>query len=798
MTLAITRLILVSLPLGWLAAQELPTGAHDPQKAKHDAAVLALIGHNQLHLNRLADAQSNCDAAFKLDPSNEVAKDCLDRVATMLVDQDLNAAEGKLRAGDKKGAIDIASKWDGTWVQEEQQKRARGILRRARSFYPGELFNSLVPDWLRQVLVALIILTALLLGLLTVRKLWREWLRGVWYGRLTTITRWKMLPLKEVGTADGAAGRGTAAILDALSRLGLELERPVWQAKLLLLRPTPPQNHEPAIIDGFLSESLCPVLLAPPAEDLRIQWKLHDIELDQAVQNLQIRTAAGIDVGSVARLLRSIVEWFNAGAPTISGIAEFTPERANINLFASGGPISAAAVSATTKAASGIEPIQLSAERAAFKFLFRMKYPYLTDDEIDGFSALRQAATRFAQYVGTVPGVGDDANTRISSLEHAAFNLGFFRTSIPHGEPPKQPDSTKDGDPKKDRSKREQESERESLNITDEIRQATLLAEGVAHALVGKPRHLTLAIDCFRQLQDWPGTPETLPLRQQAMYNEAIVWRELGSIGQCVLLLTNLIGERAPDTVEPGRQPISPAAVSDALRYPARLARLTSFAKYERGDWSTLPEPRINLLMTDAEELAGDLKKLQESLRNARDLRLAKYMHTEALRALGHVEVMRAKMGPAARFYENSRPLGLMQGSLTEGESADLRKGVQWMLECEELAPSSDLYCDLAEGYLLLKEFPAAQGYARHATLAKNPYNERGYYLAAESCLLQDTPESRALAVQYASEYRGPVTLDEFQAIRKELQIPEDQASANLPQPKSEEPGEPDGTTPAQ
>jgi len=56
---------------------------------------------------------------------------------------------------------------------------------------------------------------------------------------------------------------------------------------------------------------------------------------------------------------------------------------------------------------------------------------------------------------------------------------------------------------------------------------------------------------------------------------------------------------------------------------------------------------------------------------------------------------------------------------------------------CEQFPPDCDPYCDLAESHLLLKEFGATEGYARHATLKRNPDNERAY--ATESFFLQQT-----------------------------------------------------------
>ena len=64
--------------------------------------------------------------------------------------------------------------------------------------------------------------------------------------------------------------------------------------------------------------------------------------------------------------------------------------------------------------------VQLTAERAAFKFLLRMKYPGMTNDEINGFAALRQGACLFAEFAGTTHGTGAAAKTRSASLNTKA------------------------------------------------------------------------------------------------------------------------------------------------------------------------------------------------------------------------------------------------------------------------------------------------------------------------------------------------------------------------------------------
>jgi hypothetical protein len=100
------------------------------------------------------------------------------------------------------------------------------------------VFGTFFPNWLGKSVVTFLALfvTLMLAGvfLLAVRKLWWKWQSGKWYGDLGR-TMWRMLPLEELPAADSRTGIPTDAILDALARLGRELEREIWQPKLLLL-----------------------------------------------------------------------------------------------------------------------------------------------------------------------------------------------------------------------------------------------------------------------------------------------------------------------------------------------------------------------------------------------------------------------------------------------------------------------------------------------------------------------------------------------------------------------------------
>jgi hypothetical protein len=534
-----------------------------------------------------------------------------------------------------------------------------------------------------------------------------------------------------------------------------------------------------------------------------------------------------------------------AGADTIS-----------IHLAARGTGVHTISITTSSELQPGIDCVQLAAERAAFKFLVRMKYPQMTNDEVNGLAALRQGASIFSEFAGTIPDGGTAAMTRTSSLKSAATNLAFFRSSIPVycGAPDTSqqhlPEAgttsdvsvmsvkDKEGSPQvaainicgaphtslqnvsgadtssNDSVTSAQEEERSSqiagIKISDEMRQGVLLVEGVAHALTNEATPQNSAISCFRQLQEWPGSQRTQHLRQQGAYNEAIVMRSIGNYQQCVLMLTELLGDEIPgaDGKAPATTPLNTLnnTLPPAIAYMARLARLAAFAQYTREDWATLPVERATLLINDAVNLIRDLQELSRTNLPLHDSKTAKYMLVEAMRATGHVELMRAILGAASRFYDpvTNRPSKLETDALNENIPADkatidnLERSIEWMRKCEEMSPSCGLFCDISESYLLLKKFPGAQAYGRHATLGANrcasstgdtsarlgddAQQERAFYLATESYALAG---NNILAKKYASRFPGTVTLDEFKALRTMLGIPDRPATVPATQPAS-------------
>jgi len=293
---------------------------------------------------------------------------------------------------------------------------------------------------------------------------------------------------------------------------------------------------------------------------------------------------------------------------------------------------------------------------------------------------------------------------------------------------------------------------------------------------VGDGEGLNAAIVCFRELQDWPGFDETNPLRRQAAYNEAVVWRLKGSSPQSVVrMLTELIGDYSPDIDRPSSAtrtscPDSTVVEKDPILIAAGLARLAAFAQYEPDDWAGLPQVRIDFLMDKATGLVQALSRISDTIKlSEHEQRVRQYIKQEALRAIGHVEVFRLVRGPAgAQLYDQDHRPDTNK-SLGVDDRKRLIQATEWLVEAARVLPTPTLYCDLADACLLLKDFKLASEYARHATL-RNDVAERALYLASESCLLEGSERYRAFAMKYAAQCRTP-QFPEFIALRKQLNI---------------------------
>jgi hypothetical protein len=742
----------------------------------------AQIGKYYLTIGRLDDAKSNCDAAFTDDPQNEAAKTCLRDIALQRVEQAFDTAPVKLLGGDSQNALQLshaAAQLASTLAAhpgftDAEKQRLQKLCRRAWLLQITASFAALVPDWLRQALVVIAVVAVLTIFLIIIRWLWRLWLRRRW--QFSAKTHWTLLPFRE--DPGPPTGTPTTYFLDALTRLPGLLARPPWTPQMLLLRPTPPQDHEPPIIDVSISHKYTPpIALLPEPHYARLDFEEHEIQLDDAVQMLQLKIAAGIDIGSVAKFMAAIVRWLKAGSPVISGTAATkTDGSVTIQIAATLRETQCLSVMANIAKAPGIDATQFAARRAAVKLVLRYNHREWTDNEVEGFTALRQAVLSFSQFAGTARGSGESVHTRASSLKQAASDFALFRASLPFH-------CTLSAASLNDRKENGKHVPSRSI-ISDEVRQADLLAEGIAHVLAGNQKDLEEAVICFRQLQDWPSSENTVHLRQQAAYNEAIVWRQMGSYRRTVLILTELLGEH-PYFLDNPSEPQGTfsensllsrltLAPHDPLRFPARLARLSAFGEYTVEDWTTLPERRIDFLMKDAVSFIPDFISEEENLISETEnplfeqqRHIRQYIYVEGLRAVGHAIVLRASRSEKRDDKQNASPGSNDELPFRE----ELRDAIAWMKEAEQVLPSITLYCDLAQAHLLLREFDKAQVYARDAILQDTEPNEYAIYLAAKSYLEERTETSLALARKYADRCSNP-TYPDLVALRKELESP--------------------------
>ncbi len=117
--------------------------------------------------------------------------------------------------------------------------------------------------------------------------------------------------------------------------------------------------------------------------------------------------------------------------------------------------------------------------------------------------------------------------------------------------------------------------------------------------------------------------------------------------------------------------------------------------------------------------------------------------------------------------------------NLSDEGKAVLKEALGNLQACDRTTANCFVYGDLVEAHLLLGDYGRAQGYARHATLG-SPADERAFFVAAESSLLQDSADSKEVARKYPEGYTGPVRLDEFKALRKHLGISDQKTAAHV------------------
>jgi hypothetical protein len=159
----------------------------------------------------------------------------------MTVDEQLNHADNLILDGKRAEAATIAANLVNSPATPDQKSRAKQFLRKAQPSMFAKAWVA-TPDWIRQVVITLLLILGFTLVVRLVRRIWVATRANKRFRRKST---WNLLPLKELpGSTDGE--KATDGLLDAIARLGDELNRDPWEPRLLLLRPTPPATYEPA------------------------------------------------------------------------------------------------------------------------------------------------------------------------------------------------------------------------------------------------------------------------------------------------------------------------------------------------------------------------------------------------------------------------------------------------------------------------------------------------------------------------------------------------------------------------
>ena len=301
--------------------------------------------------------------------------------------------------------------------------------RDAKRSWSSQIDEALHSPWIAQLAAALLCVVGFWFGVRWLRDGWR-WIEAHLTGRVR----------QRVWTFAGVRGDDTLGardpILDAIRRVPHEVRHPVWTPARLLLYPG--EARWEVWEDFGVTDNDRP---KPVHEELfRVdQWDQGgDKALADAFQNLQFNFGA-VGLGAVMKFWSGLIEWWRAGQPSMCATCqEIDPGEGGklvvIRLNASGSSNGTVSVIASTPKGANIDPVALSAERAAYKLLFRMKKAQDTAAQIDGHAAFRQGVAAVSRCVRLVVDTEDDRKRRDGDLKKAIGNLEFVR-EIFNGDP---------------------------------------------------------------------------------------------------------------------------------------------------------------------------------------------------------------------------------------------------------------------------------------------------------------------------------------------------------------------------
>jgi hypothetical protein len=728
-------------------------GAKPPEPAPATAAQLAAIAHLLLADGALSEAKKYCDEAGTRDRTDRDAVRCVRAIAEReramaealqraKVDAHLEEATARVQGVDDKALTPLTSARGSATTSHDFDRVATAIreLPRDATSRAAAFADRFTLAWVIDLFVAV----ALVLGgygLLVLARLGRRRWRGLtwrheWGNQRRGLqTQWRLAPIE-----DKAEIGINGLVLDALARMRKELESDVPIPTLLPLRPVKGEPYESDVWKDFRVKP--PRTIGSIHANMAVTLDQNRFDIADAVAQLQLKVA-GVEVGSIARFLRSIAQWFDLGVPTISGsmvkvdlTGGITEVTVRLTRCAYGLPSLTA--TASTQHTNPVEAARLAAERVAFKLLYLFAEPGCDGPTVDGLAARRQGLALLQRFVTT----GEDAGAaRKEALEKAVHNLRFARgTPIARGA------------------------------IACELH----LFEGIAEGLLGNSR---AAIELFRTVQELadPKNQEELLFRLQAIYNHAVLEQRAataqspGALARATQLYERVCSEAA--AVSPSRDAIAGAITT--VRFLARFGRVTAAAQRAAAE-GTLDKDEMKEWLRMAHDLLHEVKASsgddERSVCDVIMLETHKAFATISLRYLVlfrpvcYPPPVRTELVPITAQAANGNALALIDDTAAdEALIARVLASLEFIVQRQ--VPDVRLYNLVVLAQLAARNVTAARENAREA-IRLGGTSERFFFAVALGALYD---RNELAAKKAADAFAGVKQIRQFKLLTEQL-----------------------------
>jgi tetratricopeptide (TPR) repeat protein len=619
----------------------------------------------------------------------------------------LAEAENLITEGKRNEAIETLKPVVETAVNPQLRLRAGRLLNATRIGPATAWWDAVKSPTVYQYLGALSVVAALWFIPHFLRGVWR-WTFGKVIARLIPI-RWTF-----AGVRDDHKLGAAEPTLDAIHRIPNEVRKPIWRTTRVLFHSQVDGTVE-LLEDCFLPRNAkAPYMREPVFATPAWTGRAADNVLAEAFQNLTFNIG-GIGFNAVAKFWKALMDWWHAGEPTFSGVAEeVTPadgsaKQLMIRLTTAGGPYGTVSVVASSPR-EGDDPscIALTAERAAYKLLYRIAQNEDTAEQVDAHAAFRQAANLLGCLVRSTADTTSDAEKMRDQHTVAVLNsLEFVR----------------------------QVFARDESHIVYYHESLRLLAVGFV--LV---RKYEAALTRLRELEDSVAGRQdqrSKDLEVESLYNQAML-HFCGALSREVETGRELgIAEFLLSQVQKHR--------TDPLAKAAAARKVVLLTRKSVSDWLALGSDAVETLLCAARDT---LKELEDSHKDAVAAhRRASYLIASELRR----SIAMARVRGIVAFHVSDRTWW----GLDEGKKKPIRDQIQSSLADLEAADILKATTDsqALRGYALLLtgRYEDAGRYAQSASKLdeKNPW---ACYVEAESFFQRGDREAAAKRIQ---EFKG-------------------------------------------